>query len=122
MHIIGGNVQCSFVCVLQVATVLANMAAKEEYRQDLCSGGGLVVLLCFLQLRPSMGHTPPQLAACERIQQKAAIALARLCTNAETSNIVADMQGRKEGFTCFRYTDPVPLSGAKGAVALDPRV
>ena len=80
----------------QVATVLANMAAKEEYRTDLTSGGGLVLLMCFLQLRPSVGHGAPQLAACERIQQKAAIALARLCTNPETSNIVADMQGEQK--------------------------
>ncbi|XP_054719283.1 uncharacterized protein LOC129228623 [Uloborus diversus] len=77
----------------QVATVLANMAAKEDYRNVLSSGGSLVLLLCFLQLRPSVGHAAPQLAACERIQQKAAIALARLCTNPETSNVVADMQG-----------------------------
>ncbi|KFM76996.1 Protein inscuteable-like protein, partial [Stegodyphus mimosarum] len=77
----------------QVATVLANMAAKEEYRDSLSSGGSLVLLLCFLQLRPSVGHGAPQLAACERIQQKAAIALARLCSNPDTSNIVAEMQG-----------------------------
>ncbi|GIX78700.1 protein inscuteable homolog [Caerostris extrusa] len=77
----------------QVATVLANMAAKEEYRDDLSSGGSLVLLLCFLQLRPSSVHGTPQLAACERIQQKAAIALARLCTNPDTSNTVAEMQG-----------------------------
>ncbi|GFY60442.1 protein inscuteable homolog [Trichonephila inaurata madagascariensis] len=77
----------------QVATVLANMAAKEEYRDGLSSGGSLVLLLCFLQLRPSSVHGTPQLAACERIQQKAAIALARLCTKPETSNIVAEMQG-----------------------------
>ncbi|KAG8190666.1 hypothetical protein JTE90_001275 [Oedothorax gibbosus] len=77
----------------QVATVMANMAAKDEYRQDLSSGGSLMLLLGFLQLGPSPGQPQPQLAACERVQQKAAIALARLCTDPTTSNIVAKMQG-----------------------------
>ncbi|CAL1262284.1 unnamed protein product, partial [Larinioides sclopetarius] len=77
----------------QVGTVLANMAAKDDYRESLSSGGSLVLLLCFLQLRPSSAHGPPQLEACERIQQKAAIALARLCCNQETCNVVAEMQG-----------------------------
>lgn len=77
----------------QVATVLANVAAKQEFREVVIRGGGLVLLLCFLQLRPSVGHAAPQLAACERVQQKAAIALARLCADPDTSNVVADMQG-----------------------------
>ncbi|GBM76927.1 Protein inscuteable [Araneus ventricosus] len=77
----------------QVGTVLANMAAKDDYRDSLSSGGSLVLLLCFLQLRPSSAHGAPQLEACERIQQKAAIALARLCCNPETCNVVAEMQG-----------------------------
>ncbi|GBN84923.1 hypothetical protein AVEN_192176-1 [Araneus ventricosus] len=79
---------------LQVGTVLANMAAKDDYRVGLSSGGSLVLLLCFLQLRPSSAHGAPQLEACERIQQKAAIALARLCCNPETCNVVAEMQGK----------------------------
>lgn len=85
--------KCLF-CSLQVATVLANMAAKDAYRESVSSGGSLMLLLGFLQLSPAAGHGAPQLSACERVQQKAAIALARLCTDAGTSNIVAKMQGR----------------------------
>lgn len=77
----------------QVATVLANIANIVSCKQILLSCGSLEVLLNFLQTQPSAARNQHQLTACEQIQQKAAIALARLCSDQAIVNAIADMNG-----------------------------
>ncbi|XP_013771875.1 uncharacterized protein LOC106457037 isoform X2 [Limulus polyphemus] len=77
----------------QVATVMANMAASSNSREEVVNSGAVVLLLCFLQARSSKFHSQAEIAACERVQQKSAIALSRLCTDNETSAKVIQMQG-----------------------------
>lgn len=77
----------------QVSTVLANLAAFPECRASVLQPGGLVLLLCFLQVRPSLVQRDAEIAACERVQQKSAIALSRLCTDAVVAKQVMDVQG-----------------------------
>lgn len=77
----------------QVATVLANVANISSCKQTLLSCGSLEVLLGFLRTQPSAARNQHQLTACEQIQQKAAIALARLCSDKVIVNAIADMNG-----------------------------
>lgn len=77
----------------QVATVLANVASEKACHRDVVECGGLTVLLSLLQLRPNMLQKQVEVDICERIQQKSAIALARLCTSAMVAERVIQMQG-----------------------------
>lgn len=63
----------------QVATVLANMAALPACQTDIRQQGGVELLVRFLHERPLSPTGKAERAACERVQQKAAIALSRLC-------------------------------------------
>ena len=55
------------------------MAALPACQVDIRSHGGVELLVRFLHERPSPGVGRVELAACERVQQKAAIALSRVC-------------------------------------------
>ncbi|XP_076304456.1 uncharacterized protein LOC143222211 isoform X2 [Tachypleus tridentatus] len=77
----------------QVATVMVNMAGSSNSREEVVNSGALILLLYFLQARSSKFHSQAEIAACERVQQKSAIALSRLCTDIETSAKVIQMQG-----------------------------
>ncbi len=61
----------------QIATILANMAAVYSVRADLVANGALTTLLGLLKLRPSPLQRPAEVAACERVLKKSAIALSR---------------------------------------------
>ena len=61
----------------QIATILANMAAVYSARADIVSNGALATLTSFLQLRPSPMQRPAEVAACERVLKKSAIAISR---------------------------------------------
>ncbi|KAK7497200.1 hypothetical protein BaRGS_00011494 [Batillaria attramentaria] len=73
----------------QVATVLANMAAIPACQADIRQQSGVELLVRFLYERPLSPAGPAELAACERVQQKAAIALSRLChSGSHTEKII----------------------------------
>ncbi|KAL3881407.1 hypothetical protein ACJMK2_027852 [Sinanodonta woodiana] len=77
----------------QIATVLANMAVIDSARNDILRNDGLSVLVSFLQERPNQYTKEAEIAACERVQQKAAIALTRLCRDGETAQVIIDLHG-----------------------------
>lgn len=62
------------------------MVAVDVCRQDIISSGGIDVCLELLNESPRDYKMPAETAACERVQQKAAIALTRMCR--EESNAV----------------------------------
>lgn len=77
----------------QIVTIIANLVAFANCKKPILEPGGVVLLLCFLQVRPCLLHQPAEIAACERVQQKAAIALSRLCNDAAVAREVIDLQG-----------------------------
>lgn len=77
----------------QIATVLANMATKSSSRGDIITYNGIPLLINYLQQRPSQYKQETEIAACERLQQKAAIALTRLCKDELTAQVIVDLQG-----------------------------
>ncbi|XP_045197348.1 protein inscuteable homolog [Mercenaria mercenaria] len=77
----------------QIATVLANMATTGSSRRDIIAYNGIPLLINFLQQRPSQYKQEAEISACERLQQKAAIALTRLCKDEVTANVIVDLQG-----------------------------
>ncbi|OQR66242.1 protein inscuteable-like [Tropilaelaps mercedesae] len=77
----------------QIATVLANVCAEKACHRDVVECGGLTVLLSLLQMRPNALQKQVEIDICERIQQKSAIALARLCTSPSVTERVIQMQG-----------------------------
>ncbi|KAK7877702.1 hypothetical protein WMY93_031589 [Mugilogobius chulae] len=66
----------------QVVTILANLSVLEQCSQELLQEQGVERLLVFLSERPS-SSSPSEGAACERVQQKAAVTLARLSRDAD---------------------------------------
>ncbi|WAR07922.1 INSC-like protein [Mya arenaria] len=74
-------------------TVLANMATTELSRRDIVAYNGIPLLINFLQQRPAGCKQDVEIAACERLQQKAAIALTRLCRDEMTAQIIVELQG-----------------------------
>ena len=60
----------------QVATIIANMAARQDTQESLSSSKLVNVLLYLLAASPTTDHLPV-LAATQRVQQKAAIAIGR---------------------------------------------
>ena len=70
------NVSPSIYIQDQVATVLANMAARPDTQESLLSCNIVAVLLHLLAASPGSEELPI-LAATQRVQQKAAIAIGR---------------------------------------------
>ena len=70
------NVSPSIYIQDQVATVLANMAARQDTRDLLLNYDLVHVLLYLLSASPTNSQLPV-MAATQRVQQKAAIAIAR---------------------------------------------
>ncbi|ESO89346.1 hypothetical protein LOTGIDRAFT_106497, partial [Lottia gigantea] len=77
----------------QIATILANMAAIDEYHGCISEPGGVCLLVDLLSISPTNYHTEAELAACERVLQKAAIALTRLCREEKNAQAIADSNG-----------------------------
>ena len=73
------NISPSIYIQDQVATVLANMAARQD-TQDLLLNCDLVHVLLYLLAASPTNSQLPVMAATQRVQQKAAIAIARLST------------------------------------------
>ncbi|XP_077452890.1 protein inscuteable homolog [Stigmatopora argus] len=61
----------------QVVTILANLSVLEQCASEVLHEEGVERLLLLLSERPS-SSSPSEGAACERVQQKAAVTLARL--------------------------------------------
>ncbi|XP_036620998.1 protein inscuteable homolog [Trichosurus vulpecula] len=61
----------------QIVTILANMSVLEQCASDIIQEDGLQLLLGMLSEKPLSG-SPAEVAACERVQQKAAVTLTRL--------------------------------------------
>ena len=71
-----------------MATILANMALYQSSRADIAEFNGLSVLIEFLNEKPadyqtssssSSNSVDSEISACERVQQKSAIAISRFC-------------------------------------------
>lgn len=62
----------------QIVTILANMSVLEQCASDIIQENGVQLIMGMLSEKPRSG-TPAEVAACERVQQKAAVTLARLC-------------------------------------------
>uniref|UniRef100_A0A8C4RR76 INSC spindle orientation adaptor protein n=1 Tax=Erpetoichthys calabaricus TaxID=27687 RepID=A0A8C4RR76_ERPCA len=61
----------------QVVTILANMSVFDQCALEVLQHNGVECLLAMLSEKPS-SSSPAEGAACERVQQKAAVTLARL--------------------------------------------
>ena len=70
--------QCHNIVISQdqVATVLANMAARHDTQESLLAANIVNILLYLLAASPTSDDLPV-LAATQRVQQKAAIAIGR---------------------------------------------
>ncbi|XP_071526047.1 protein inscuteable homolog isoform X2 [Panulirus ornatus] len=77
----------------QIATVLANLAGSKEAAEEVVAGGGVAILLALLNTRPAPSHRLPEVATAERVQQKSAIALSRLCREQSVARRVAELGG-----------------------------
>ncbi|KAL2310187.1 hypothetical protein Nmel_006431, partial [Mimus melanotis] len=63
----------------QVVTILANMSVLDQCASEILQGDGVAVLLSLLSpLSPLSPRSAAEAAACERVQQRSALALARL--------------------------------------------
>ncbi|XP_042209618.1 protein inscuteable homolog [Homarus americanus] len=77
----------------QIATVLANLAGSQEAAEEVVAGGGVGVLLALLNTRPAPTHRLPEVATAERVQQKSAIAISRLCRESSVARQVVELGG-----------------------------
>lgn len=76
----------------QIITLLANIARK--YPLEVVGSGGLVFLLCSLQVRPAVSlQRHHELLAIERIQQKVSVALARLGSHKSVAKLIFKLNG-----------------------------
>ena len=69
------------------------MATLESSRQDIIQFNGIALLIDHLQQRPSQFKFEAEVSACERVQQKAAIALTRICKDKSTAQAITDQGG-----------------------------
>nr|APU50763.1 inscuteable-like protein 274 [Saccoglossus kowalevskii] len=81
----------------QVATILANMACIEQCRQEIATENGIGLLVQYLHEKPrpyvNSCISEDELAACERVHQKAAIALARMSREKVNADIIKNEKG-----------------------------
>ena len=69
------------------------MVAVDGCRDSIISCKGLELCLELLNEHPSSYTSAAEISACERVQQKAAIALSRLCRNTDIARSVVHLQG-----------------------------
>ena len=87
-------ISVKIIISFQVVTVLANMAAVECCCSEITDNHGIELLVQFLHETPLEGARKCELATAERVQQKAAIALTRLCRDTEVAQSVVDVNGK----------------------------
>lgn len=68
----------------QIVTILANMSVLEQCASDIIQENGVQLIMGMLSEKPRSG-SPAEVAACERVQQKAAVTLARLSRDPEVA-------------------------------------
>ncbi|XP_070600028.1 protein inscuteable homolog [Erythrolamprus reginae] len=69
----------------QVVTVLANLSVLDQCASEIIQQNGIQVLMEMLSEKSPFGNSPER-AACEQVQQKAAVTLARLSRDPEVAN------------------------------------
>lgn len=79
--------------MLQIVTVLANMAQSTSCFGEIVDNDGLSLLVTFLNIKPTAKLTEAELAACERVHQKSAIALTRLAKDGENAQEIVAKGG-----------------------------
>ncbi|XP_041337042.1 protein inscuteable homolog [Pyrgilauda ruficollis] len=67
-----------------VVTILANMSVLDQCASEIIQGNGVQLLMEMLFEKSSSGN-PAEAAACERVQQKSAVTLARLSRDPEVA-------------------------------------
>ncbi|XP_022244206.1 protein inscuteable homolog [Limulus polyphemus] len=95
-----GDVHDSVFVKDQVATVMATMAASCDCHHQMISSGGIELLVNFLEIQPSKFQSQAEVAACERVKQKAVIALSHLCMDLEITAKIAQIQGLQLVSSC----------------------
>ncbi|XP_061532461.1 protein inscuteable homolog [Phycodurus eques] len=75
----------------QVVTILANLSVLEQCASEVLQEQGVERLLLLLGERPS-SSSPSEGAACERVQQKAAVTLARLSRDGEVAQTAIQLK------------------------------
>lgn len=75
----------------QVVTVLANLSVLEQSASEVLQEKGIERLLLLMGEKPSSA-SPSEGAACERVQQKAAVTLARLSRDPEVAQTAIELQ------------------------------
>ncbi|KAH0620919.1 hypothetical protein JD844_021827 [Phrynosoma platyrhinos] len=71
-------------------TILANISVLDRCASEIIQGNGVQVLMEMLFEKSSSGN-PAEVAACERVQQKAAVTLARLSRDPEVAHIATNL-------------------------------
>ncbi|XP_068541320.1 protein inscuteable homolog isoform X4 [Anas acuta] len=69
----------------QVVTIMANMSVLDQCASEIIQGNGIQLLMEMLFEKSSSGNTA-EVAACERVQQKSAVTLARLSRDPEVAD------------------------------------
>ncbi|XP_067090913.1 protein inscuteable homolog isoform X1 [Osmerus mordax] len=75
----------------QVVTILANLSVIEQSASEVLQEKGIDRLLLLLSEKPS-STSPSEGAACERVQQKAAVTLARLSRDPRVAQMAIQLQ------------------------------
>ncbi|XP_024234649.2 protein inscuteable homolog isoform X1 [Oncorhynchus tshawytscha] len=75
----------------QVVTILANLSVLEQSSSEVLQEKGIERLLQLLGEKPS-SSSPSEGAACERVQQKAAVTLARLSRDPDVAQTAIQLQ------------------------------
>ncbi|XP_071136156.1 protein inscuteable homolog isoform X1 [Mytilus edulis] len=87
----------------QVVTVLANMVAVDVCRPCIINNNGISLCLELLSICPADYKSASEISACERVQQKAAIALTRMCREEEIGKIICTSEGIPRLVQLCRY-------------------
>lgn len=93
-----------FYYFLKITTILANMALLDTCRIEIADYNGLNLLIDFLMETPfsytinekteRSNSSESELSACERVLQKAAIAISRFCREPKYSILLVELGGR----------------------------
>ncbi|PWA24482.1 hypothetical protein CCH79_00011805 [Gambusia affinis] len=75
----------------QVVTILANLSVLESCASEVLQKQGIERLLLLLGEKPSSSN-PSEVAACERVQQKAAVTLARLSRDPDVAHTAIQLK------------------------------
>ncbi|TNN77262.1 Protein inscuteable [Liparis tanakae] len=76
----------------QVVTILANLSVLEQCAPEVLQDQGIERLLLLLGEKPT-SPSPSEGAACERVQQKAAVTLARLSRDPDVAQTAIQLKG-----------------------------